>query len=337
MDTAATQTEFSRADVRFRSGGEECGAWLYSPAPQPSTAAPQPSTAAQQPSTAAQQAAGTPPQAVGSPSQPAGAIVVLGHGLGAVKEMGLDAYAERFVANGYSALVFDYRHFGASDGTPRQLLDIGRQLEDWRAAVAYARSLPGIDPARVALFGSSFGGGHAIRTAAADPGIAATIAQCPFTDGIASGLTLGPVSSAKVGALAIRDTFAALRGRAPVLVDLAGAPGSAALMPVPDSVPGFLGLVPAGLDFTNVVAARIATRIPINSPGRAARRVKTPIMFCVCEKDSVAPARATLKHAARAPRGEIVRYPVGHFEIYTGEPFERAVADQVAFLRRHLG
>jgi pimeloyl-ACP methyl ester carboxylesterase len=324
METAETQTEFSRADVRFRSGAEECGAWLYSPAAQPSVGEPQGGANA------------TPP-AAGTPSPTPGAIVVLGHGLGAVKEMGLDAYAERFVAAGYSALVFDYRHFGASDGTPRQLLDIGRQLEDWSAAVRYARALPAIDPARVALFGSSFGGGHAIRTAAADPDIAATIAQCPFTDGLASGLTLGPVSSVKVGALALRDTLAALRRRPPVRVALAGEPGSASLMPVPDSLPGFLGLVPEGMDFTNAVVARIVLRIPINSPGRAARRVSTPIMFCVCEGDTVAPARATLRHAARAPRGEIVRYPVGHFEIYRGAPFERAVADQVVFLRRHLG
>ena len=40
----------------------------------------------------------------------------------------------------------------------------------------------------------------------------------------------------------------------------------------------------------------------------------------------------TARLAAAAPRGEIKRYPVGHFEIYLGEPFERAVADQTEFL-----
>jgi hypothetical protein len=39
-----------------------------------------------------------------------------------------------------TALAFDYRHFGDSDGTPRQLLDIAHQLEDWQAAIAYARA-----------------------------------------------------------------------------------------------------------------------------------------------------------------------------------------------------
>jgi hypothetical protein len=40
--------------------------------------------------------------------------------------------------------------------------------------------------------------------------------------------------------------------------------------------------------------------------------------------------------AELAPRGEVVRYPIGHFEIYLGAAFERAVADQLAFLRRAL-
>lgn len=290
-----------RSDVRFRSGTEECGAWLYRPE--------------------------------GGDSAP---IVVLGHGLGAVKEMRLDAYAERFLAAGFGALVFDYRHFGASGGKPRQLLDIGRQLEDWQAAVAFARSLSWVDPDRVAIFGSSFGGGHAILTAANDPRIAAAIAQCPFTDGFSSALTVGPISTAKLGPPVARDLLAQARGAEPVRVPLAARPGEAGLMTAPDALDGFLGLVPEGTPFVNAVAARVAPRISLHRPGRATQRIVAPILFCVCEGDSVAPARTTLRHAARAPRGEIVRYPFGHFEIYTGEPFERAVADQVAFLQRHL-
>lgn len=292
---------FNREDVRFPSGASECGAWLYLPE-----------------------------------GEGPGPAIVLGHGLGAVKEMRLDAYAERFAAAGYVVLLFDYRHFGASGGQPRQLLDVGRQLEDWEAALAWVRAQPRVDPDRVAIFGSSFGGGHAILTAARDRRLAAAIAQCPFTDGPASAMTLGPVSTAKVSALAARDLLARLRGAEPVRVALAGAPGSAALMPTADALPGYLGLVPDDLDFTNAVAARVAMRVPTYRPGRATRRIAAPIMFCVCEGDTVAPARATLRHAARAPRGEIVRYPFGHFEIYQGDAFELAVADQLDFLRRHL-
>ena len=40
-------------------------------------------------------------------------------GLSCVREQRLDAFAERFAAAGYAVLAFDYRHFGASGGSPR--------------------------------------------------------------------------------------------------------------------------------------------------------------------------------------------------------------------------
>ncbi len=72
--------------------------------------------------------------------------------------MRLDAYAERFAQAGYHVLVFDYRHFGDSEGEPRQILDIKKQHQDWHAAISFARGLPGIDlPGRGALFTSAAG------------------------------------------------------------------------------------------------------------------------------------------------------------------------------------
>ena len=94
-----------REDVQFVSGDDRISAWLYRPAS-------------------------------GGPAP----VLVMAHGLGAVRTMRLDAYAERFSAAGYACLVFDYRNFGDSEGQPRQLLDIGMQLADWAAAVAYART-----------------------------------------------------------------------------------------------------------------------------------------------------------------------------------------------------
>jgi len=38
----------------------------------------------------------------------------------------------------------------------------------------------------------------------------------------------------------------------------------------------------------------------------------------------------------RAARNEIKCYPIGHFDIYVGEAWERAVADQTEFLVRTL-
>jgi dienelactone hydrolase len=289
-----------RIDVWFPSGDGECSAWFYRPAGE----GPFP-------------------------------VVVMAHGLGAIKEMGLAPYAERFVAAGYACLVFDYRHFGASTGEPRQLLSIPRQREDWKAAVAYARTRPETDADRVALWGSSFGGGHVLSTAAEVP-VAAAIAQCPFTDGLSSVLAIPPLTSARLAARAVRDRVAALRHREPVLVPLAGEPGDTALMTAEDVVPGFLSLVPDGVTFRNEVAARVALDILRDRPGRKARQVQCPLHVTVCQYDSVAPARATSRLVRRAPEVEVLRRPCGHFDIYTGQEFERVVEAQLSFLRRHV-
>jgi dienelactone hydrolase len=290
----------ARTDIRFRSGDAECRAWLYLP-----------------------EASGPSP------------VVVMAHGLGAIREMRLDAYAERFVAAGLACLVFDYRHFGASGGEPRQLLSVRRQLEDWRAAVAYVRQQPELDPDRIALFGTSFSGGHVISTAAEVP-VAAAVAQCPFTDGVASTLVIPPLTAARLTSSALRDLVAARLGRAPVMVPLAGRPGTVALMSAPDVVEGYLGLVPDGVEFRNEVTARAALDVLRYRPGRQAGKVRCPLHVTVCDDDSVAPAEATTKHLARAEHAEVVHRRAGHFDIYTGEEFEEVVSAQVAFLRRAL-
>jgi pimeloyl-ACP methyl ester carboxylesterase len=140
----------------------------------------------------------------------------------------------------------------------------------------------------------------------------------------------------KILPAAFHDTVAALVRRPASGVALVGPPGSAALMTAPDAEPGYLALVPPGLDFDDHVDGRIALQIPLHAPGRAARDVRVPILFSVCEHDSVAPAGPTLRYASRAARGEVRTYPVGHFDIYSGPAFEAVVTDQVDFLRRHL-
>jgi pimeloyl-ACP methyl ester carboxylesterase len=107
-------------------------------------------------------------------------------------------------------------------------------------------------------------------------------------------------------------------------------------MTAPDAYPGFLGLVPDGAEIRNEVAARIGVKLLPYRPGRLAAKVACPILFCICESDSVAPPGPTRRYAATAPRGEIKLYPEGHFEIYVGDAFERVIADQLDFLSRNL-
>jgi len=182
--------------------------------------------------------------------------------------------------------------------------------------------------------GRSFGGGHVIE--ARDGAVAAVVSQCPFTDGLAAVRAASPRSLLRSLGPALRDELARIHKRRPVLVPLVGPPGSPALMTSPDSVAGYSALIPAGTAFTNGVPARFLTRVGRYRPGRSAPKVTSPILFCICDTDAVAPPETAARYARSAPRGEIKRYPFGHFDIYRGEPFERAVADQTEFLTRHL-
>src|SRR3954447_18244499 len=290
-----------REDIEFHSGGNTCAAWLY----RPESEGPHP-------------------------------IVVLAHGFAGVREARLWAYAERFAAAGMAALVFDYRHFGASGGKPRRLLDIERQLDDWRAAIAFARSLDGIDPARVALWGTSFSGGHVAVLAAEDHHVAAAISQGTYIDGPATLIALGPRNLLRLTAAGLRDEVARLLGRPPYMLPVVGPPGTLAAMNSPDAEPGYRALFPPEVPFRNEVAARIALRIGMYRPIRRAAEITCPWLVCVLDGDVITPPTPALKAAGRAPRGEARRYPGGHFDIYVGELFEQVVADQLEFLERNL-
>ena len=292
---------FTRHDVSFASGDDTCAAWLY-----------------------------LPTGVTGPP------VVILGHGLGGTREMRLDAFAERFAQAGIAALAFTYRHFGDSTGQPRQLLSIKRQLADWDAAIAHVKGRRDVDGTRIAVWGSSFGGGHSITVASRHPELKAAVAQCPFTDGLASALALGPLAALRVLPSVAKDYATILRRRPPAMIPLAGPPGSLALMNAPDALLGYQALLPAETMFRNEVAARVAPTIMTYRPGRETPKIAFPILFCISDTDTVTPPEQTQRYAETAPRGEIKHYGAGHFEFYLGDPFEHLVADQTDFLTRHL-
>ena len=290
-----------REEVSFPSRGARCAAWWYRP-----------------------EAADLPPPAV-----------VMAHGFAGVRAFRLDAFAERFAAAGFAVLVFDYRHFGASEGEPRQLVSVRRQLADWRAALDYLRGRGDVDPGRIALWGTSFSGGHVMKLAAADREVAACVAQVPFTDGVALLRTHGLGGSLRLLVAGVRDLLRGLLRRAPLAIGVVGAPGALAVMTTPDAEPGYLRMLPAGAEWRNEVPARVALSV-LYRPARRSHAIACPLLVQVAEADAVTPAAPAERAARRAARAEVRRYPGGHFDFYVGERFEDVVADQLDFLARHL-
>lgn len=295
---------FTRTDLAFPSHGVTCKGYLYMPA----------------------EAKGPVP------------CVIMGHGFGATRECGIAPFAEAFANAGYAAFMFDYRHFGASGGEPRQVLVPSREVEDWLSAIAFVRKLDGIKPDAIALWGTSFGGGLVTVAAARDGNVQAIIAQCPMMDGLASVFEViryaGIGQVMKLSAHGAVDITRALLGMSPHYIASAGRPGEVAAMSAADCYDGYLALIPEGVP--NQVAARIAATLMTFRPVAEAHKVTCPALIQICEKDTVAPVAAAEKAAKKMKRAEVRRYEMGHFDIYQGEDREKSVADQLEFLHQVL-
>jgi len=264
-------------------------------------------------------------------------VVVMGHGFGAERRFGLPAFAQRLCAAGLAVLLFDYRGFGDSEGEPRGLVDPGRHLADFASAVRCARNLAGVDSARLAIWGTSLSGGHVLVTAARLPGITAVVAQVPHVDGLASALRYPLRLLPGATWRALRDLVAAALGREPVRVPIISPTGVRCLA-APDCYEGYRRLIPPGAVWQETVPARILLTILGYRPIRIVRRIQAPVLIIAAEQDSLIPLAATRKTAARIAHCQFEALPIGHFDhLYEGPWFERSIALQIAFLRRHLG
>jgi uncharacterized protein len=292
----------ARQKIRFSSGGAECAAWFY-------------------------------------PGANGGCVIMAG-GFAVTKEPGTDLFAGRFNDAGFAVLAFDYRRFGESGGRPRQVARIRDQLADWQAAIACAASLPGVNRTKLAIWGFSASGGHVFRVAARSPQLAAAIAQSPNVDGPASARNAAryqrPMAMARFAGRGILDAIGGLIGRPPLLIPLTGEPGTVAMLTTPDGLDGEWALNAESYpDWRREVAARSALRIGLYQPGRAAPRVRCPLLVVVSDQDRSALAEPAVRAARRAPRGELVRLPGGHYAPFLGA-HERVVQAELSFLRRSL-
>lgn len=295
-------TEIQRTTVRIATTSDDLEAWFYEP--------------------------------VGPGPHPA---VIMGHGLGGVKAGGLAPFAERFCAEGFAAVVIDYRQWGGSGGLPRDEVNVRRQQEDYRAAIGWAATASSIDESRIFVWGTSFSGLHAVALAASDNRIAGAIAQCPLVDGLAGSRGVRPSRSAALFAVAIADRVGALVGRPPLYVPGLVAPGQWGMLDSSDALEGKRLLTPREpVDWQNRLAARSILGIPFQRPVRRAADIQVPVLLVVAESDTQAPVEPALTVANRAPRAELRRSRGGHYDVYQGgAAFDEVMEWEVDFLRRH--
>jgi predicted alpha/beta-fold hydrolase len=290
---------YVRTDADFLSRGTRCAAWLFRP-----------------------HHVSRPP------------LVVMAHGFGGIRCIGLPALAETFTTYRLAALVFDYRTFGDSDGQPRQHINPFWHVQDWRAAVAHARSLPEVDGSRLGLWGTSFSAGHALVTAAREADVRALVLQVPFVDPLS---TIRRVRR-KTAVLwaGVRDALRWLTQRPPYTMRIVGQPDEVAGLNMPGAKQRFLSLVPKTARWTNACPARVALVLPFYRPIAYARRVRAPALVLLAADDNIVSNRAARRAAARMAAAQVVCLPGDHFAFYEGELLQRAAALAGEFFAQHL-
>jgi len=298
-----------REDVSYKVGDAKINAWLYLPENRSS---PVP-------------------------------CVIMSNGFGGTKGEILESYAIRFRNAGLAVIIYDYRHFGESEGEPRQLFSSAYQIEDLKASIKFARNRKKINPDKIALWGTSAGGGYGLIIAADDKKIAAIVGQCPGLGGKADeelflkqngiGFMLRLLMHAQ------RDKGRSWFGLSQHLIPIVGKPGTFAFLSTPGAFEGYSKLISGSYDvgFKNEVSARSLLMPTAGEPVDFADRVQSPVLLQIAEKDNLASPEAAHEVAKiMGAKAELKIYPIGHFDFYTGKGFEKAVADQIAFFRKHL-
>lgn len=333
IDPAASREAFSKVSVSFDSDGLECAAWLYRP--DRPRAAP---------------------------------LVVMGPGLAAERTFGYPALAEGLAERGVATLLFDYRQFGDSEGTPRGVISIPGQIADWGAAIDRALALDTVDTDSLALWGHSLGGGHAIRVAAADRRVDAVVAHSPVVDGQAllrandypwlGKALLAGVRDRLLGALGRPHRIPVVspewdrtervdrqhdgdrgtdrqhcdRGVTQPTPEPAPRDQPLALMPHREAAEAFSEVVPLRSDWKNTVRARTVLDLWSYTPGGAAANMDTPTLLVTGADDRLVPASSVARTARTLSQGSFLALPTDHFSLLREPWRQRLLGHAETFL-----
>lgn len=267
--------------------------------------------------------------------------IVMAHGFSATKEMYLDRFAEVFCAAGMAVLVYDNRNLGASGGEPRQHIDPWRQVSDYRDAITFVGSLPGVDKSRIGIWGSSYSGGHVLVVAAIDRRVKCVVSQVPLISGLGNARRLiraDMIAGVRAGFDADRESRYA--GNPPARIPVAAEkPGDPCALPTDDTRQFFLEicktLAPTWINEVTLQSVELFTEY---EPGSYIPNISpTPFMLVVALGDHLVPADMALAayETALEPK-RLLTLPGGHFEAYVGHAFDVSSPAQRDWFVEHL-
>jgi len=235
---------------------------------------------------------------------------------------------------GYVTMVFDYKGWGASDG-PRARLAPYSRVADVQAALTFLGTLPQVDPERLGIYGTSYGGATVVWVGAVDPRVRCVVSVVGIGNGRRWMRSVRrPDELHDLLARARQDRARrAVEGKSEfvareeiLLPDRQSAElGAAARRNNPNAVSAIpLEYVDETLEFNpEWVVDKIAPR---------------PILFITTDDDRLVPPEESIEMYARAgePKKLVVLKGYGHYEVYKEPAFSEVMQATVAWYREHL-
>lgn len=265
------------------------------------------------------------------------AVIIMAHGLAALRHFKLVQYAKRFAQAGYAVVLFDYRYWGGSTGRPRELVSIQSQLEDWRTMIAHILERKSVDTQRIVLWGTSLSGGYVLNLAAELKNVHAVIAQIPFVDGTESAKLYPLQQLPKALKISSQDYMGAKVGMSPKTLPVVDRNGLC-FMPTADSYDGYLSIVNSDYFWSGEIPARIFFNLIRYRPIQDVRKISIPVLFIASKRDSLIPIESSRETATNiAPYVQYHEWDMQHFDIYHDQWFEKAISTQLEFLHQHIG
>jgi len=252
--------------------------------------------------------------------------IVLCHGWGGVRSHLNQYYAPEFARASYVVLTFDYRGWADSDSrlvikgkmpkpdkdgkvtvrakAIRELVDPFDQTQDIVSCIDFISGEPGVDPKRIGLWGTSFGGGHVLYVATHDKRVKCIVSQVPSMDGNWVYLYYQP------------SRMATQRARGEI-----------------DPVPQGVNKV-SGLNGTPYLS-RIANYHPVEF----SRNLKVPILIIVAQKEELMDNKLHGERVYNLVKNNVPAkykvFPGTHFEIY-GRGRKQSIDMAIEWFNRHL-
>ncbi|RWA14053.1 hypothetical protein EKO27_g1053 [Xylaria grammica] len=272
---------------------------------------------------------------IAGPNRPA---VIITPGFNVTRDVLLPRIAQYFQLAGITALVYDPRTIGSSDGNPRNEINPAQQVTDYHDALTFLKTDGRVDPERIAYWGFSFSGAVALAAAALDKRPKVVIAVCPLTQ-----WDLDASKWRGVMAKAMQDRESRLSGNAafslPMITDRGANPagfssgmGASELDLVAEArkIPGF-NLNTTIQTYYNIMSW---------SPFKLLKSLPpTPVLIVTPEDDRISPLAdqtELIYNQIQSPKQMYVVPKKGHMDVLDGESFENVMAVQVSFIRQYL-